>query len=97
MDARDKEQALLTLCLVAARDKARSALDQREASVFRLAASIIGSRFPAEAANLYRASQGYFATRPEDRLQTADVVKNGWVLDVPRLRDMLCHQLERSR
>jgi len=92
MNARDVESMLLTRCTVVAGDAAQPAQDQREANVFRLAAMIVRSRFPREARRLMHASDQYFAMHPDERLAPNDIVKNGWVFSVPRLRDMLNHQ-----
>jgi hypothetical protein len=40
-----------------------------------------------------RASEQYFATHPNERLAAGEVVRNGWVVSLPRLRDMLSQQL----
>jgi hypothetical protein len=93
MTARELETVLLTRCAVAAREAATTAQDQREANVFQLAAMVLRSRFPHESASLMRASEQYFAAHPDQQLAPADVVKKGWVLSLPRLRDMLSHQL----
>lgn len=95
MTARDIEAALLTRCTAVAREVAPTAKDQREANVFQLAAMVVRSRFPRESTSLKRASEQYFATHPNERLAPGDVVRNGWVLSLPRLRDMLTHQLYR--
>lgn len=93
MNARDVESALLTRCAAVARDVAQPAQDQREANVFRLAAMVVQSRFPRESKSLMRASDQYFAVHPNEKLAPAEVVRNGWVLSLPRLRDMLSHRL----
>lgn len=93
MTPRDAESALLARCSVVARELAPSAQDQREANVFRLAAMVVRSRFPSESARLMLASEQYFALHPGERLAPADVVRKGWVLGLPRLRDMLSHRL----
>lgn len=93
MAARDTESVLLARCSVVAREAEQSAQDQREANVFRLAAMVVQSRFPSESMCLMRASDRYFALHPDEKLAPADVVRNGWILSLPRLRDMLSHQL----
>jgi hypothetical protein len=93
MTARELEALLLARCTVAAREDAPKAEDQREANVFQLAASVVRSRFPRESASLLRASEQYFATHPDERLASSDVVRNGWVMSLPRLRDMLSQKL----
>jgi len=95
MTARDNESALLARCSAVAREVAQSAQDQREANVFRLAAMVVRSRFPDESKCLMQASEQYFAAHPNERLPPVDVVRKGWVLSLPRLRDMLSHQLYR--
>jgi len=93
MTTRELEAALLTRCTVVAREFVPTAQDQREANVFQLAAMVVRSQFPHESTNLMRASEQYFAQHPNERLAPGDVVRNGWVLSLPRLRDMLSHQL----
>lgn len=93
MTARELEAALLTRCTVAAREVAPAAQDQREANVFQLAGRVVRSNFPREATSLMRASEQYFAAHPNERLAAGEVVRNGWVASLPRLRDMLCQQL----
>jgi len=93
MTAREIEANLLTRCTIAAREDQPAALDQREANVFQVAASVVRSRFPSESASLLRASERYFALHPDERLASGDVVRNGWVTSLPRLRDMLSQQL----
>lgn len=95
MTARDAESALLARCSVVARELAQSAQDQREANVFRLAAMVVRSRFPSESVCLMQASERYFAAHPNEKLAPADVVRKGWVVSLPRLRDMLSHRFYR--
>jgi uncharacterized protein YmfQ (DUF2313 family) len=93
MTARELEAMLLSRCAVAARDRSSIACDQREANVFELAARVVRSRFPQESASLLHASDRYFASRPLDRLASVEVVRNGWISSLPRLRDMLSNAL----
>jgi hypothetical protein len=92
MTARELEAALLTRCAGVACEITPTAQDQREANVFELAARVVRARFPREAARLLQASKTYFAAHPGDRLAAADVVRQGWVQSLPRLRDMLSQQ-----
>lgn len=93
MSSRDLESALLSRCAAVARQASTQAQDQREANVFRLAAMVIQSRFPAESKNLMRVSDEYFAKHPNELLPAQEVVRKGWVFSLPRLRDMLSQQL----
>jgi len=63
--------------------------DFREANVFRVAAMIVGQRHRAEAARLMRASNEYFARRPDEQLPPAEVVRQGLISSLPRLRELL--------
>ncbi|MEC3768773.1 hypothetical protein [Cupriavidus sp. SS-3] len=91
MSSRDVEAELLRRCATVARERTGSALNQREANVFRLAAMVVQSSFPREAARLMQASEQYFAAHPSERLPAQDVVTKGWVANLPRLRDRLSH------
>jgi len=91
--AREVESALLGRCASAARGGTVVAKDQREANVFRLAAMVVRSRFPRESQGLMQASDRYFSTHPNERLEAVDVLNNGWVLSLPRFRDMLSRRL----
>jgi hypothetical protein len=93
MTARDVEAALLTRCAAVAREAAPAAQDQREANVFRLASMVVRSEFPRESDRLMLASEQYFAAHPNDSLLPGSVVRNGWIVSLPRLRDMLSHRL----
>lgn len=97
MDARNAESALLSRCVEIARDTAPPAHDQREANVFRLAAMVVQSRYPDASRNLMQASEAYFATHPDEKLPPPDVLRNGWILSLPRLRDLLSHRLVAER
>jgi len=89
MSARELEAAVLARCVAAARDTAQAARNQHEANVFRLAAIVVESRYPCESAALMRASERYFDVHPDQRLTAAEVVRRGWISNLPRLRDML--------
>lgn len=89
LSARDDEAALVEHCSAVARGVAEEARDAREANVFRVAAMVAGQRHRAEAARLLRASERYFIARPADRLPPAEVVRQGWVSSLPRLRELL--------
>jgi len=93
MNARDLENAVLARCADVATGAGLSARDAREANVFRLAGMVIGSVRPAEAARLRQASDQFFAQSGSAPLPPTEVVAQGWVPGLPRLRDMLCARL----
>lgn len=87
MDARESEARLLERCCVVAQDGAQDAVDACEANVFRLAAMLTRPRLPVSAGNLLRASERYFAQHPATRCLPDEIVRRGWVVSLPRLRD----------
>lgn len=93
MTARESESILLDRCSAVARMQEPSAQDQREANVFRVASMVVRSRYPKESAQLMYASERYFSLHPNEQLPTADVIRRGWILGLPRLRDMLNNRL----
>jgi len=92
--ARDLERVLLVRCVDAARSSLLPASDAQEANVFRLAAMVIASRHPAYAVRLKCASEPYLSQHPSELLDAAGVLRRGWIVSLPRLRDMLCEQLQ---
>lgn len=93
MNSRDVEAALLSRCAEVAQERVLAACDQREANVFWLASMVVKSRFPQESLRLMRVSEQYFAMHPDERVAPAEMVCKGWVMGLPRLRDMLTHHL----
>ena len=93
MTARDGESEMLKRCAAAARALLPTAQDQKEANVFRLAAMVVQSRFPDESKRLMQVSERYFMQHPCDKLAAVDVLRQGWVISLPRLRDRLSVQL----
>lgn len=92
MDAREFEAQLLERCVVVAGGSG-AALNQCEANVFRVAAMVLQSRWPVASFCLMQASEVWFARHPQDLLPSREVVRAGWVVSLPRLRDMLSRQL----
>ena len=95
--ARDLERTLLARCAGVVRDASQCAENQIEANVFRLAAMVIRHDFPSEYETLMRASDQYFELHPDEKLTGGQVVRNGWVIDLPRLRDGLNRTFKRKQ
>ena len=93
MTARETESALLERCIAIAQGTEQAARNAREANVFGVAGMLIRSRFAAESNRLMGVSEQYFSTNPGERVESAEVVRLGWVVDLPRQRDMLFHRL----
>lgn len=95
MDARQAEQAFIDRCVLAARGAA-TARDRREAHVFRLGAMVIQSRRRQASDRLMQAAQAWFEANPGQLLPAVEVVRQGWVISLPRLRDTLDRALARE-
>jgi hypothetical protein len=91
--ARSTEAELLRRCRDAAIGDRFSADDVIDANVFRLAAMLLRSNFPDEAARLSQLSEAYFRMRPDDRLAAEEVIHRGWLFSLPRTRQILTSEL----
>ena len=50
---------------------------------------IVRIRCPVAGARLFDAATRYFADHPEQQVPSAEVVRRGWIINAPRLRDRL--------
>jgi hypothetical protein len=50
---------------------------------------IVGVRYRQAGARLFDAATAYFAAHPEQQVASAEVVRRGWIINAPRLRDRL--------
>lgn len=87
--AREREAGLVARCVAVCRGDVTAACDRREASVFRVAASVLGRHRQAEARRLLDVSSRYFVAHPGECVPAAEVVRNGWVQGLPRFRALL--------
>ena len=94
IDSRAREAAMLNRCVFVARSESShvSASSGREANVFRVAAMVIQSRFAAESKALMACADRYFTTHPDALRPAIEVIRNGDVISLPRLRDSLSHR-----
>ena len=100
MNARDTEAALLDRCAAVAGQTApatQMAQNAREANVFHLAALVLRPHFPQAAAQWQQASRRYFAVHPQEQVDLPEIVRKGWVVSLPRLRNMLGQRLTGMR
>lgn len=94
MESRANEFQMIQRCVEAAIGTLSAPADQREANIFRLASMLLLPRFPSEAGTLMAKCDRYFSTRPMDLVESAQIVRNGWVISLPRLRDSLERELQ---
>ena len=87
--ARDIERTMLERCLQIATTPGDMPRDQAEANVCRLAGMIVDGRCPEAGKRLSDAAATYFADHPEQQVPSAEVVRRGWIINAPRLRDRL--------
>lgn len=95
MTSRQAEQDMLNQCAAVAHATVLVAADQKEANIFRVAAMVVQSRFPLEAARLSAASESYLSLNPNEQLPAGEVASRGWILSLPRLKDALTSRLAR--
>lgn len=95
MNCRDREEEMLARCVAVTRESKEllSALSGAEANVFRVAAMVIQTRFPTESKALMACANRYFTVHPSELTPVVDVVRNGYVISLPRLRDSLTRRL----
>lgn len=97
IDPRQSETQLLEQCLCVASGYPFVPVIQANANVFALASTLIRSQYPAEAQLLEEASQTYFEKNPDKRLDTASILKKGWIISLPRLKSMLTAHLQHKK
>ena len=96
-NAREAEEVLLTVCLEVAQGVREMPCSAQQANVMRVAAMVIGSSFPKSKKRLMEAAVRYFEVHPGEEVESAEVVRLGWVATLPRLRDRLEHKLRMAR
>lgn len=93
MGARELEAQLIDRCRALALGEKPALDDERLANVCRLAAMVLRSRRPAQAARLAAVSEAYFESEGRSALPAEEILRRGWVISLPRLRDSLLRAL----
>ena len=91
--AREVEEAFLMACLEIASSLRGRPCSAKDANVMCVAAMVIGNGFPVSQKRLMDAATRYFEVHADAKVETAEVVRRGWVLNLPRLRDRLERKL----
>ena len=94
---REAEEVMLMSCLEVAQGVRAMPCSAQQANVMRVAAMVIGKSFPVSHKRLSAAAARYFEAHPGDKVESAEVVRLGWVSTLPRLRDRLEHKLRMAR
>lgn len=93
MGARELETQLIDRCRALALGEKPTLDDERLANVCRLAAMVLRSQRPTQAARLASVSEAYFANDGRFPLPAKEILRRGWVISLPRLRDRLLRAL----
>ena len=96
-NTREKEEILLSLCIAAGAGEIVSINSPIKANIFRVAGSVILNNYPLEAKRLNLLAKDYFIRFPDDCLHASQIVRNGWIISYPRLRDMLIEKIKIKR
>lgn len=94
--ARDKEAAMLECCALIATGALEAPRTPAEANVCRVAGMILGRNFQDAGQRLTQAAAVYFAAHPDELLESAETVRRGWIINLPRLRDRLERRLREA-
>ena len=94
---REAEEVMLMSCLEVAQGVREMPCSAQQANVMRVAAMVIGRSFPASQKRLSAAAARYFEAQPGEEVESAEIVRRGWVANLPRLRDRLEHKLRMAR
>ena len=94
---REAEEVMLMSCLEVAQGVRAMPCSAQQANVMRVAAMVIGKSFPVSHKRLSAAAARDFEAHPGDKVESAEVVRLGWVSTLPRLRDRLEHKLRMAR
>ena len=94
---REAEEVMLMSFLEVAQGVRAMPCSAQQANVMRVAAMVIGSSFPKSKKRLMEAAVRYFEVHPGEEVESAEVVRLGWVATLPRLRDRLEHKLRMAR
>ena len=96
MTARDNEAAMLECCALIATGALEAPRTPAEANVCRVAGMILGQHLPGARQRLAQAAAVYFTAHPDELLESAETVRRGWIINLPRLRERLERRLREA-
>lgn len=96
MTARDNEASLLECCALIATGALEAPRTPAEANVCRVAGMILGRHLRGARQRLAQAAAVYFTAHPDELLESAETVRRGWIINLPRLRDRLERRLREA-
>jgi len=100
MDARAKEDFLLTKCLKAGSPGVLlqpAEFDVIDANLFILAARLINNALPSAASRLNEAGMNYLAMCGSAPMQCEEMIHSGLITSLPRFKQMLEHKFKEKR
>lgn len=93
LNSRVSEAVLLERCALVVRGDRLAAQDEREANLLRLASMLVRPRRVEASVRLRRAADEFFAAEPAALRETGEMVRLGWVVSLPRFRELLDSRL----
>lgn len=95
-NARGNEDAMLECCVLIATAALETPRTQAEANVCRVAGMILSRNLQDAGHRLTQAAAAYFAAHPSEQLESAETVRRGWIIGLPRFRDRLERMLRET-
>lgn len=96
LTAREAEERLLNFCILALKGETVPQ-NEKEANVLRLASYFIAPAFPEYSKKLATLSDQYFSNHPNEIISSGEMVRRGYVIGLPRFRDMLARKLQENK
>lgn len=95
-NARDNEDAMLECCALIATAALETPRTQAEANVCSVAGMILSRNLHEAGHRLTQAAAAYFAAHPAELLESAETVRRGWIIGLPRFRNRLERMLRET-
>lgn len=97
MDIRQSETELIEKCVWLATGKQHHATNSKEANIFLVASSLVKSLHPQASGLLGVASSSYFEVYPDQKMDVQHILKQKWIVSLPRLKSRLCARLSQAK
>jgi len=95
-ESRILEAALLDRCALVVRGTRLRVCDEREANLLPLASMLVRPRNVEASVRLRRAADDFIDHDPTARRETSEMVRLGWLISLPRFRELLDARLDEA-